>query len=231
MQRRRVRHELARLAAGMFGDYFVGDDYKVWRNDDGFIRKFRQLSPHNYFSEERKYVLREFSRLTKKLPGNMAECGSYMGVSAWFMAHEAPDVDLFLFDAFEGLQAPGERDMLADGSAYWKEGDVSSPEKVLTKNLSEFDHVNVLKGWIPSRFSEVSERKFRLVHIDVDLYQPTLDSLIFFYPRMVPGGVIVMDDYGFMNCPGAKLAADEFMSDKPEYVLHFPTGQGVIIRQ
>jgi O-methyltransferase len=231
IQRRRVRHEFARQVAGLFGDYYVGDDYKVWRQDKSFIKKFRDLSPHNFFSEERKFVLREFARFAKNIKGDIAECGSYVGVSAWFMASENKQVDFFVFDAFEGLSKASEKDLFPDGTAYWKEGDFAVTEKALIKNLSEFDRIHVLKGWIPSRFNEVSDRTFRLVHIDVDLYQPTLDSLCFFYPRLAPGGVIVMDDYGFTNCPGAKLAADEFMADKPEYILHLPTGQGIIIRQ
>jgi hypothetical protein len=48
---------------------------------------------------------------------------------------------------------------------------------------------------------------------------------------MVPGGIIVMDDYGFTNCPGAYRAAHEFMATRPESIIHLPTGQGVIIRR
>ena len=230
-QRRRVRQELARISASLFGDYYVGDDYKIWRQDKDFINKFRKLSPHNFYSEERKYTLRGFMRFTAHIPGDLAECGCYVGVSAWFMAKEAPDREFFLFDSFEGLSTPDSEDSTLQGVQEWRVGDLKTTEDVLRKNLAEFSHIHVLKGWIPERFPEIAERQFRLVHIDVDLYQPTLDSLKFFYPRLSPGGVIVMDDYGFLTCPGATKAAHEFMADKPEYILHLPTGQGIIIRQ
>jgi hypothetical protein len=68
------------------------------------------------------------------------------------------------------------------------------------------------------------------VHIDVDLYQPTRDSLAFFYPRLVKGGVIVMDDYGFKTCPGATRAAEELATAQGVGILHLPTGQGVITK-
>jgi len=229
-QRRRVRQELARITAGLFGDFPISDDYKMWRNDSEFISDYRRLSPGNPYSEERKYALREFVRFTQKLPGDMAECGCYVGVSAYFMAKEAPLTNLFLFDSFEGLPEPENRDAVPPDVQAWKAGDMSTSEEMLRNNLREFDRVDVLKGWIPSRFGEIAERHFRLVHIDVDLYRPTLDSLRFFYPRMVPGGVIVMDDYGYLTCPGATQAAREFMNGKPEYILQLPTGQGVIIR-
>ncbi|MER2531029.1 MAG: TylF/MycF/NovP-related O-methyltransferase [Candidatus Competibacter sp.] len=230
-QRRRVCQELARISANLFGDHYIGDDHKIWRQDKDFIKDFRRLSPHNYYSEERKYTLREFVRFTAKIPGDLAECGCYVGVSAWFMAEEAPNRKLFLFDSFEGLSAPDLADSPLEGVQEWQVGDLKTTEDVLRKNLAEFNQLHIFKGWIPKRFQEVAEHRFCLVHIDVDLYQPTLDSLKFFYPRLSPGGVIVMDDYGFLTCPGATKAAHEFMADKPEYILHLPTGQGIIIRQ
>ena len=229
-QRQRLRLEMARICAGFFGDYYLGDDNKLWRQDKDFLSKHPRLSPRHPFSEERKFTLREFVRHTDGLKGDMAECGSYTGASAYFMAEAAPQTPMFLFDSFEGLSLPGAEDSAENGIRYWKAGDMCSPEEILHQNLAEFDNIHVMKGWIPERFPEVSNHLFRLVHIDVDLYEPTLESLRFFYPRLEAGGVIVLDDYGFTTCPGAYKATNKFMSDKPEYVLHLPTGQGVIIR-
>jgi len=228
--RRRTIHEIVRVVASFFGGHYVGEDYKLWTKDAMFASKFKQLSPHNLFSMDRKFALKEFARSTKHLPGAFAECGSYTGASAWFIAHEFPDADFYLFDSFEGLSKPDTFDSVAAGVQEWKAGDLKTSEEVLCMNLARFHHVHILKGWIPERFPEVSGLTFRLVHIDVDLYQPTLDSLQFFYPRLVPGGMIVMDDYGFENCPGAYRAAEEFMVDKSETIIHLPTGQGIIIR-
>ena len=100
------------------------------------------------------------------------------------------------------------------------------------KNLRMYeDRCRYYKGWIPARFAEVSDRKFSFVHIDVDLYQPTRDTLDFFYERVSPGGVIVCDDYGSVLCPGARKALDEFMSDKPESLFHIPTGQSLVVKR
>lgn len=231
-KRRRVKWEIAYFIISRFGRYYyLGEDYKYWRQDNNFIEKFRELSPHNYSSEERKYTLREFVRLTANVPGDLAECGCYVGVSAWFMAKESSNSELFLFDSFEGLSDPALEDTVVDDVQQWQAGDLKINEELLRRNLAEFEHIHVLKGWIPARFGEVRNHRFRLIHIDVDLYQPTLDSLAFFYPRLSPGGVIVMDDYGFMTCPGANKAANDYMADKPEHILQLPTGQGVIIRQ
>lgn len=227
--RRRAVHELARVVANLLGGHYVGDDYKLWLSEEGFVSKFKELSPHNYFSMERKFVLKEFAKSVYDLSGCIAECGSYVGVAAWFISNELPETDFFLFDSFEGLSAPCEKDRVRPGVQQWKIGDLQATQDSLQKNLSGFGKYHVMKGWIPERFHELEDRQFKLVHIDVDLYEPTLHSLEFFYERMVPGGVIIMDDYGFENCPGAYRAANEFMQNKPERIVHLTTGQGVII--
>jgi hypothetical protein len=228
--RRRTLHELARISAVIFGGHYIGDDYKLWLRETEFVNRFKALSPHNFFSMERKYTLKQFAKHTKNLTGAVAECGSYTGVSAWFVANEIDGTDFYLFDSFEGLSAPSNKDFAPDGVIQWSKGDMMSTEEILTENMKEFSSIHIMKGWIPERFNEVSDKQFKLVHIDVDLYEPTWESLAFFYDRMVSGGVIVMDDYGFENCPGPYSAANEFMSSRPESIIHLSTGQGLIIK-
>ena len=229
-QRRRARQECARALAGLFGDFPISEDHKLWRTDREFLADYHRLSPRNPYSQDRKYTLRELARFTRRVPGVMAECGCYEGASAYFLARERPRTPLHLFDSFAGLSEAGEHDRRPDEAHFeWRSGVLSASEDTVRGVLREFPLVAIHKGWIPERFAEVAGERFSLVHIDVDLYQPTLDSLRFFYPRMSPGGVIVLDDYGFTSCPGATRAVEEFMTGKPEHVLHLPTGQGVII--
>ena len=82
----------------------------------------------------------------------------------------------------------------------------------------------------PDRFNEVADRRFSFLHIDVDLYEPTRDSIAFFYPRMNVGGVIICDDYGFATCPGATKAIDEYLRDKPEKMMTLSDGGGFLIK-
>jgi hypothetical protein len=230
-QRRRVRQELARISASIFGDFFISDDYKLWLEDKEFRQKYKELSPGNPYSMDRKYTLREFARLVREVPGAIAECGCYEGATAWFMASVLPDVPLYLFDSFSGLSNPSREDTaLSENHFAWQAGDLSSSEEKVADTLAEFGNVTIYKGWIPERFNEVDGQSFRLVHIDVDLYEPTKDSIEFFYPRMSAGGVMIFDDYGTTSCPGAYKAVEEYMRDREEYILHLPTGQGVVIK-
>ena len=83
---------------------------------------------------------------------------------------------------------------------------------------------------LAERFPEVAGRTFCFVHIDVDLHRPTLDSIAFFYPRMAPGGIILLDDYGFVSCPGVTEAIDAFMADKPEPIVNLASGGAFILK-
>jgi O-methyltransferase len=88
----------------------------------------------------------------------------------------------------------------------------------------------VYRGWIPEVFAQAPIERLCLAHVDVDLYQPTRDALAFFYPLLEPGGVLICDDYGFATCPGVREAMEEYMADKPERVIHLPTGQGLVLK-
>ena len=139
---------------------------------------------------------------------------------------------LYGFDSFAGLSEPVEQDSVERRRTFsWKKHDMSVSEEVARDNLERHaGRFTLLKGWIPERFAEVADRRFSLVHLDVDLYEPTLASVSFFYPRLNQCGVIVCDDYGFESCPGARRAMDEFSASVDKRVIHLTTGQGLILR-
>jgi O-methyltransferase len=95
--------------------------------------------------------------------------------------------------------------------------------------MAGFPGASLHKGWIPEVLAELPEAPWSFVHVDVDLYQPTLDCLKYFFPRLVPGGVIVCDDYGSPAFPGARRAWIEFCGDSLGYVA-LPTGQSVLVK-
>src|SRR5262245_10402180 len=76
----------------------------------------------------------------------------------------------------------------------------------------------------------LENNRYSFVHVDVDLYQSTLDCCEYFYTRLVPGGIMLFDEYGFPSARGEKDAVDEFFSDKPESPIALPTGQGMVLK-
>ncbi len=73
-------------------------------------------------------------------------------------------------------------------------------------------------------------KRFAFVHIDVDLHEPTMDSVEFFYPRLAPGGILLCDDYAIGTCVGATEAIDDFFDDKPEKMIALDAGGGFMIK-
>ena len=183
---------------------------------------------------DRRFVLVQLAESVRKLRGSTVECGGWLGVGSALICRAlegscSGDDAHFVFDSFEGLPAPGLNDRVKFGQ-WWTRGDLKTDTSSIDKLLRPFPHARVEVGWIPDRFAEVGERSFRLVHIDVDLYEPTRDSIAFFFPRLVPGGVLLFDDHGIVSCPGARKAAVEYFDDLGIPIVELPTGQAFVIK-
>ena len=222
------RYVLSEKAANIIYPNYIFSEYgRSFLNDKEFAAYYKKHVGDNVHSYDRKYFLSQLVKLTNHLDGDIAECGVFEGASAYLILERTTNrrKRMHLFDSFEGLSTP---DAL-DGN-YWVKGDLSITEQLVRENLPESNRILYYKGWIPDKFEMVADIKFSFVHLDVDLYRPTHDSLAFFYPRMVSGGIIVCDDYGFDSCPGAKKALDDFFLDKEE-IINVPTGQAFIIKK
>lgn len=217
------------LTSAVYPAYKFSEYSRIFLEDEDFLDYYKGvMDANNWHSLDRKYTLNQLLKMVLYVDGDFAECGTYKGASAYLMCQALSDSDrtVHLFDSFEGLSEPD----LLDGD-YWVQGALAMPEVVLAETLKGFANYRVYKGWIPDRFSEVEQTEFAFLHIDVDLYKPTQDTLDFFYDRIIPGGIILMDDYGFKSCPGAKLAADEFFADKIEEIVMLPTGQAFVVKR
>jgi len=197
---------------------------KIWQHDPEFLdtrAKVKQLKISG-IPDDRAFFLFEVARKLT-VPGDIVECGVRFGKSTYYIASGAPDRRLHVYDSFEGLSKPTDED-----GEYWKAGDCLASLDEFTRNLA--DHANrmtIHAGWLPGTLPAQPD-PIAFLHLDVDLYEPTKAALECFYPAIVPGGVIVCDDYGSTLCPGAKQAFDEFFADKPERPVSILTGQCII---
>lgn len=194
----------------------------------------------NALRRQRHYILQMAIQSVSDGEGQVAECGCWRGLSSYQIAtylESWSSPKFHIFDSFEGLSSFKAEDEGAHGvpssnRLSVREQFACSLEAVRS-NLQKFDFIEYHPGWIPERFSDVSKEAFAFVHIDVDMYQPTRDSLQFFFPRLVPGGLIVFDDYGFAGFPGARKAVDEYLGGVAgsEYrFLSTPSGSAVLTR-
>jgi len=158
---------------------------------------------------------------TRPLPGDMAQVGVYRGASAGFIA-EAGGKRLHLFDTFAGLPRFSASDK---GIDTFKDTSV----EMVRDYLKGYEAL-CYKGVFPATSSPIKDKKFCFVYLDVDLYQSTKDGLEFFYPRMSPGGAIVIDDLDDKGWQGVRKAVDEFDSAHGTVCMKLVGGQGVIIK-
>jgi len=155
----------------------------------------------------------EQAATTIPLSGDIAECGCAKGLSAFCISAlfkladpQFTGAGFHIFDSFLGLSEAAPQDYGTSSNPNMVQGKFAFSLEKVRRALSGFPGISFYPGWIPTRFAELSDRKFRMLNLDVDLYQPTRDAVLFFYPRLVPGGIIVCDDY---NWDGAKLAINE----------------------
>jgi O-methyltransferase len=223
---RPARYRIAEaLARRIHPDALLSEEDRVWMADQDFRFLYSKHSPANWRRLDRVWSLREYARAVRPLSGITVECGVYQGLSS-YVIRQAAGKEHHGFDSFEGLSSPG----LVDGS-HWSEGALASPEAAARALLAEYPDVHLHRGWIPDRFGILENSEVCLAHIDVDLYEPTRASVEFFWPRLVVHGVMVLDDYGMGQCPGALKAVDEFFDGRDDVrFIHLPTGQGIAER-
>lgn len=168
------------------------------------------------------------------IDGDMAELGVYRGNTARLIHHYVPERPLHLFDTFEGFT---DRSVLAEKentnfSTKGRKFSDTSLEGVRRYVDPQNDNVHFYKGYFPDSIpSALDSLTFSFVNLDADLFEPTLEGLKFFYPRMCTGGLLLVHDYNAWI--GARKAVDEFFHDRPEMPVPMPdkSGSALIVRQ
>jgi SAM-dependent methyltransferase len=180
----------------------------------------------------RHQLIYEISEIEdKKIKGDFLELGVYKGFSAHVMlSYGSANRNYFGFDTFAGLSEPMEN---VDGS-HWAKGDLAFSETAAMAKLEKFKaRVMLIKGEIPGVFKTLPADKmqFALVHIDLDLYEPTKSGLSFAWEKLTPGGSLICDDYGFATCPGASKAVDEFFLNRNDFQAFRSVVGGIVVRK
>jgi O-methyltransferase len=190
------------------------------------LRVPRGVVPYKTPSPEGHANINIILSLTKAVldfEGDFAECGVYRGSTiiplGLYLAQNNSRKKVFGFDSFAGFGDCEHIDPTEDVyiRTYGSCTDTSYEmvqAKIAHLNLSE--QVILIKGFFNASLSAVKDRKFCFVHLDCDLYESYKVCLNFFYDRMVSGGVILLDEYNDLPCPGCNRAVDEFLVDKPE---------------
>lgn len=200
--------------------------YSPWSGDPDFLEYFQKVRAHSLVDGARCWVLYCGIRQALHLNGEIWECGVYKGGTALMIRmlrdKFACETLVRLFDSFSGMP---DTDKQLD---VHKSGDFSDTSLEAVETLVGKSRIQYHAGFIPDTFQDLNVDSISFAHVDLDLHDAILESCKFVYPRLQRGGVLIFDDYGFPSCPGAKIAVDNFFSDKVEYPMVLPTGQAVV---
>lgn len=181
---------------------------------------------------DRLYTLFQSLENVLTLPGDIIELGVYKGGSLKF-TRELLDrfggkQEVYGFDTFEGHAVITEHDGNVHREGMFKIG--SELEKVVA--YVNDPRVRLIKGDVSQTIGPflAQSRGVALAHFDMDVYQPTADALPLVYEKLLPGGIILFDDYGFTSCPGVKRAVDDFLAITPALHFHLLTGQMILCK-
>jgi O-methyltransferase len=168
-------------------------------------------------------------RAVRGLGGAMAEAGVFAGGTARLICEAKGDAPLRLFDVFEMLQAPPEPSAGSGRAAELRGhfGAVHAPRAAVEALLAPYPAVHLHQGIFPDTARGLEDERFSFVHVDLDLEPSTRDALDFFHPRLLPGGIIVGDDY---HDAGVRRAFEAYFQGRPDPLIALPWGQVVVVK-
>jgi len=183
------------------------------------------------------WVARCASRLQR---GDFVECGVNRGfVSSAIMEHLHWDTQgrvFYLLDTFSGLDARHVSQVevaagaLRENARKLKAGFYSSDVESVRKNFSEWKNIKIIPGSIPDTLPAVDSSAIAYLHLDMNCAPPEVAALDFFWPRIVPGGFVLLDDYAQREFGAQKFAMDVAAAARGLEVLSMPTGQGLLLK-
>lgn len=203
--------------------------FSPWEGQEPFDALYREIHPHTLVKRDSAYVLWKTLQQALHLPGDVLECGVFRGGTALLeaktMAGQREERALHLFDSFQGMPKT------TKGIDRIQEGEFSDTSvETVSALLAPFPFAQIHAGFIPRTFEEIEIPRIAWAYIDVDIYQAVHDCIAYIYPRLVSGGTLLFDDYGFPCCSGARQAVDEAFASLPEVPLCLPTGQCLVTK-
>lgn len=188
------------------------------------IDTIRFVTPYTKTSRERIHAMIQAVEYiqSKSIPGAIVECGVYRGGSMLAAAktllnYGECDRELYLLDTFEGMDQPTERDVTYKGLVAvderhnrkkWSYCSLDEVKHVMALVPYDESKIHYVEGKVEDTVPDQAPDQIALLRLDTDWYESTKHELEELYPRVVSGGLIIVDDYGHWE--GAKTAVDEY---------------------
>jgi len=214
------------------GRSFLQDFY--WKRLGEFYLKYlisfeekKSKYPDVFFSADpvrSAAILLALRRLEKEqIKGSLAEVGVYRGDMSKLIHRLLSNRKFFLFDTFEGFH---ENDLRGGEDDRFRDTSID----LVKRNIGNLDNIEFRVGYFPNTTLGLEDEEFSFVLLDTDKYEPILEGLKFFYPRLARGGYLFIHDY---NSPesewGVSRAVNEYLLDKQELLIELPDGCGSVV--
>jgi len=241
---RKSAEKMAESLARKFGLRVTRYKYFPYYDRQG-VEIIESVKPYTMTDPERIFALINCVRyiVQSKIPGDIVECGVWRGGSMMAAAKVLLSLNessrrLYLFDTFEGMPKPSEKDISYDGrhaselfkartKSFMSFATLRDVKDNMSKVGYERSKIHFVKGLVEETIPARAPTRISLLRLDTDLYSSTRHELQHLFPRLSHGGVIVVDDYGYWL--GSRKAMDEYMvANKIKLLLHI-TSEGAAI--
>ena len=214
--------------------------------DDEAKEIIRAVRPYTMTAAEKLYALILATRYVSQhgIPGDVVECGVWRGgsmqaVARTLLAADDTSRELYLFDTYEGMPPPSEKDVRHDGSAaadllttlprnskVWAVATLEDVQEGFAQIPYPAEKVHFVKGLVEETVPGEAPEQISILRLDTDWYESTRHELEHLYPRLVSGGVLLIDDYGWWQ--GSREAVEEFLRETGERLLLLRMASGRI---
>lgn len=226
-------HRLPRNTGGSYEEVLPRATYAPWNADQAFCEAYDAIQDHTLVDKYRCFELWQVVSQVAALPqGALLEVGVWRGGTGALIAKQAANSGItepvYLCDTFCGVVKAGDRDETYRGGEH-SDTSIATVQQ-LTQSL-ELTNIDILQGIFPDDTgSAVDDQTFRFCHIDVDVYQSAKEVNTWVWDRLVPGGIVVYDDYGFESCDGITKCVEEQRDCKDRVVFHNLNGHAVVVK-
>lgn len=171
----------------------------------------------------------------KQLPGSFVECGVNTGIFSLavcnYIDFNSTEKDFFLFDTFQGIpeEQMAERERNPDRIRAFREI-YEECYDIARRNFEPFPKARLIRGKVPDTLGSVDIAQVCYLSLDMNIAEPEIEAIEFFWDKLVSGAPVLLDDYGWLGHSLQKEEMDKFASKKGVKILTVPTGQGLLIK-
>jgi O-methyltransferase len=206
--------------------------YSPWNRDRNFLKTYDAIKEFTLVDKYRCFELWSLVEQATKLRGSLIEVGVWRGGTGALLAQRVEQCGnertVYLCDTFTGVVKATNRDPV------YKGGEHSDTSRKTVEHLIEklqLKNVVILEGIFPDDTARSIEGEtFAFCHIDVDVYKSAKEVFEWIWPRMVVGGIIVYDDFGFLGCQGVTAWVEEQTSRADSVVVYNLNGHAVVMK-